>query len=36
LVEKPEGKRQLGRTGRIRENKIEIYLQRVECRHGLD
>jgi hypothetical protein len=36
LVEKPEGKRPLGRPRRRREDNITINLQKVGWGHGLD
>jgi hypothetical protein len=36
LVEKPEGKRPLGRTIRRRDDNINMDLQEVGWAHGLD
>jgi hypothetical protein len=35
-MEKPEGKRPLGRPRRISEDKIRMDIQEVMERHGLD
>jgi hypothetical protein len=35
LVEKPDGRRPLGRTARRWEDNIKMYIQEVEWGHGM-